>query len=242
MNQELTIPKHVGIIMDGNGRWAKERGMVRTMGHKNAIKTLKALCNHMADVGVKYASLYAFSTENFKRSKAEVDFLMNLFVSLFKSEADVFLKNNIKIIFSGREKPLPKKVLKVMEELTEKSKNNTGLVFNVCLNYGSRAEIVDMTKKLCEEYKSGTIDLDDIDEKFILNNLYQELPDMDLLIRTSGELRLSNFMLYQASYSEFYFPKTYFPAFDRKEFDYAIDVFNGRDRRFGGINYEEKNN
>ena len=167
---------------------------------------------------------------------------MNLFVSLFKSEADIFLKNNIKIIFSGREKPLPKKVLKVMKELTEKSKDNTGLVFNVCLNYGSRAEIVDMTKKLCEEYKSGTIDLDDIDEKFILTHLYQDLPDMDLLIRTSGELRLSNFMLYQASYSEFYFPRTYFPAFDRKEFDLAIDAFNGRDRRFGGINYEEKNN
>lgn len=239
---DLKYPTHVGIIMDGNGRWAVERGLTRSQGHRAGADNLKDLVLYINELGIKYLSVYAFSTENFKRSKAEVDFLMNLFVSLFKSEADVFLKNNIKIIFSGREKPLPKKVLKVMEELTEKSKNNTGLVFNVCLNYGSRAEIVDMTKKLCEEYKSGTIDLDDIDEKFILNNLYQELPDMDLLIRTSGELRLSNFMLYQASYSEFYFPKTYFPAFDRKEFDLAIDAFNGRDRRFGGINYEEKNN
>ena len=238
----LKYPTHVGIIMDGNGRWAVERGLTRSQGHRAGADNLKDLVLYINELGIKYLSVYAFSTENFKRSKAEVDFLMNLFVSLFKSEADVFLKNNIKIIFSGREKPLPKKVLKVMDELTEKSKDNTGLVFNVCLNYGSRAEIVDMTKKLCEEYKSGTIDLDDIDEEFILNNLYQELPDMDLLIRTSGELRLSNFMLYQASYSEFYFPKTYFPAFDRKEFDYAIDAFNGRDRRFGGINYEEKNN
>ena len=239
---DLKYPTHVGIIMDGNGRWAVERGLTRSQGHRAGADNLKDLVLYINELGIKYLSVYAFSTENFKRSKAEVDFLMNLFVSLFKSEADIFLKNNIKIIFSGREKPLPKKVLKVMEELTEKSKNNTGLVFNVCLNYGSRAEIVDMTKKLCEEYKSGTIDLDDIDEEFILNNLYQELPDMDLLIRTSGELRLSNFMLYQASYSEFYFPKTYFPAFDRKEFDLAIDAFNGRDRRFGGINYEEKNN
>lgn len=239
---DLKYPTHVGIIMDGNGRWAVERGLTRSQGHRAGADNLKDLVLYINELGIKYLSVYAFSTENFKRSKAEVDFLMNLFVSLFKSEADVFLKNNIKIIFSGREKPLPKKVLKVMKELTEKSKDNTGLVFNVCLNYGSRAEIVDMTKKLCEEYKSGTIDLEDIDEEFILNNLYQELPDMDLLIRTSGELRLSNFMLYQASYSEFYFPRTYFPAFDRKEFDLAIDAFNGRDRRFGGINYEEKNN
>ena len=239
---DLKYPTHVGIIMDGNGRWAVERGLTRSQGHRAGADNLKDLVLYINELGIKYLSVYAFSTENFKRSKAEVDFLMNLFVSLFKSEADIFLKNNIKIIFSGREEPLPKKVLKVMEELTEKSKDNTGLVFNVCLNYGSRAEIVDMTKKLCEEYKSGSIDLNDIDEEFILNNLYQELPDMDLLIRTSGELRLSNFMLYQASYSEFYFPKTYFPAFDRKEFDYAIDVFKGRDRRFGGINYEEKNN
>ena len=239
---DLKYPTHVGIIMDGNGRWAVERGLTRSQGHRAGADNLKDLVLYINELGIKYLSVYAFSTENFKRSKAEVDFLMNLFVSLFKSEADIFLKNNIKIIFSGREKPLPKKVLKVMDELTEKSKDNTGLVFNVCLNYGSRAEIVDMTKKLCEEYKSGTIDLDDIDEEFILNNLYQELPDMDLLIRTSGELRLSNFMLYQASYSEFYFPRTYFPAFDRKEFDLAIDAFNGRDRRFGGINYEEKNN
>ena len=238
----LKYPTHVGIIMDGNGRWAVERGLTRSQGHRAGADNLKDLVLYINELGIKYLSVYAFSTENFKRSKAEVDFLMNLFVSLFKSEADIFLKNNIKIIFSGREKPLPKKVLKVMDELTEKSKDNTGLVFNVCLNYGSRAEIVDMTKKLCEKYKSGFIDLDDIDEKFILTHLYQDLPDMDLLIRTSGELRLSNFMLYQASYSEFYFPKTYFPAFDRKEFDLAIDAFNGRDRRFGGINYEEKNN
>ena len=215
---DLKYPTHVGIIMDGNGRWAVERGLSRSQGHRAGADNLKDLVLYINELGIKYLSVYAFSTENFKRSKAEVDFLMNLFVSLFKSEADIFLENNIKIIFSGREKPLPKKVLKVMDELTEKSKDNTGLVFNVCLNYGSRAEIVDMTKKLCEKYKSGFIDLDDIDEKFILTHLYQD------------------FFLFSN------FPKTYFPAFDRKEFDLAIDAFNGRDRRFGGINYEEKNN
>ena len=150
---DLKYPTHVGIIMDGNGRWAVERGLSRSQGHRAGADNLKDLVLYINELGIKYLSVYAFSTENFKRSKAEVDFLMNLFVSLFKSEADIFLKNNIKIIFSGREKPLPKKVLKVMDELTEKSKDNTGLVFNVCLNYGSRAEIVDMTKKLCEKYK-----------------------------------------------------------------------------------------
>ena len=235
MDKELNIPKHVGIIMDGNGRWAQERGMVRTMGHKNAIKTLKALCLHMADVGVKYASLYAFSTENFKREKSEVDYLMDLFISSFTKEFKFLIEKNVRVVFSGRREPLPEKVLEAMDKIQEDTKNNKDLVLNICLNYGSHAEMVDTTKKICEMYKNGEIELDSIDEEFIQKNLYQDLPPLDFVIRTSGELRLSNFMMYQASYAEFYFPKVYFPDFTPEEFDKAILEFNKRNRRFGGV-------
>ena len=234
MNDNLVVPNHVGIIMDGNGRWAQERGMVRTMGHKNAIKTLKELCLHMEEVGVKYASLYAFSTENFKREKSEVDYLMNLFISSFKKEFKFLIKKDVRVVFSGRREPLPKKVLAAMDEIVEDTKNNKSLVLNICLNYGSHAEIVDSTKKICEMYKNGDISIDDIDEEFIQHNLYQDLPPLDFVIRTSGELRLSNFMMYQASYAEFYFPKVYFPDFNNEEFDKALLEFNKRNRRFGG--------
>ena len=242
MNEELLIPNHVGIIMDGNGRWAQQRGMIRTMGHKKAVGNLKELCIHMADVGVKYCSLYAFSTENFKRDIKEVDFLMNLFISSFNKEFEFIKKKNVRVIFSGRREPLPEKVLEAMDTLVEDTKNNTDLVLNICINYGSHAEMVDTTKKLCEMYKNGEIELDDIDESFIQKNLYQDLPPLDFVIRTSGELRLSNFMMYQASYAEFYFPKVLFPDFDNEEFDKAILEFNKRNRRFGGIKDEKKNN
>jgi undecaprenyl diphosphate synthase len=235
MNDNLVIPNHIGIIMDGNGRWAKERGMIRTMGHKKAIETLKELCIHMADVGVKYCSLYAFSTENFKREISEVEFLMNLFITSFEKEFQFLIDKKVKVLFSGRREPLPEKVLNAMDKLVEDTKNNKELVLNICLNYGSHAEIVDTTKKICEMYKSGSIELSDINEEFISRNLYQDLPPLDFVIRTSGELRLSNFMMYQASYAEFYFPKTYFPDFNGEEFDKAIIEFNKRNRRFGGI-------
>ena len=242
MNEDLIIPKHVGIIMDGNGRWAQQRGMIRTMGHKTAVKTLKGLCLHMAEVGVKYASLYAFSTENFKREKKEVDYLMNLFISSFKKEFKFLIKEDVRVVFSGRRNPLPDGVLEAMDEIVESTKNNTSLVLNICLNYGSHAEIVDTTKKLCEMYKNGDISLDEIDEDFIQENMYQDLPPLDFVIRTSGELRLSNFMMYQASYAEFYFPKVLFPDFNEEEFDKAIVEFNKRNRRFGGIKNDEKSN
>ncbi len=235
MIENLNIPNHVGIIMDGNGRWAKERGMIRTMGHKTAVKTLKKLCIHMADVGVKYCSLYAFSTENFKRDKQEVDYLMNLFISAFKKEFDFIKEKKVRVMFSGRREPLPEKVLEAMDELVEDTKDNDSLVLNICLNYGSHAEMVDTMKKVCEMYKNNDINLDDITEDFIMKNLYQDLPPLDYVIRTSGELRLSNFMMYQASYAEFYFPKVYFPDFGPEEFDKALVEFNKRNRRFGGI-------
>lgn len=235
MNEKQIVPNHVGIIMDGNGRWAQERGMARTMGHKNAVKTLKELCLHMVDVGIKYVSLYAFSTENFKREKSEVDFLMNLFISSFREEFKFLIEKNVRVVFSGRREPLPSKVLEAMDKIVEDTKNNTELVLNICLNYGSHAEIVDTTKKICELYKNGEITLDDIDEEFIQKNLYNDLPPLDFVIRTSGELRVSNFMMYQSSYAEYYFPKVYFPDFNSKEFDKAIEEFGKRNRRFGGI-------
>ena len=242
MDEKLIIPKHVGIIMDGNGRWAQMRGLVRTMGHKNAVKTLKGLCLHMADVGIKYASLYAFSTENFKRDKKEVDYLMNLFISSFKKEFKFLIEKDVKVLFSGRRSPLPDSVLDAMDEIVRETKDNSSLVLNICINYGSHAEIVDTTKKLCEMYKNDEISLDDIDEEFIQENMYQDLPPLDLVIRTSGELRLSNFMMYQASYAEFYFPKVLFPDFNEEEFDNSLIEYTKRDRRFGGINYETKSN
>ena len=235
MDKDYIVPNHVGIIMDGNGRWAKERGMVRTMGHKSAIKTLKELCLHMADIGVKYASLYAFSTENFKRDKSEVDFLMDLFMDSFRKEFSFLKERNVRVVFSGRREPLPLKVLEAMDQIVEETKQNTDLVLNICINYGSHAELVDTTKKICEKVQKGELLIDDIDEELIQKNLYQDLPPLDFVIRTSGELRLSNFMMYQASYAEFYFPKVYFPDFTVEEFDKAMEEFNHRNRRFGGI-------
>ncbi len=235
MKQDLIIPNHIGIIMDGNGRWAEERGLIRTMGHKHAVGTLKELCIHMADRGVHYCSLYAFSTENFKRELSEVEFLMNLFISSFNKEFEFIKRKKVRVLFSGRREPLPKKVLEAMDRLVEDTKDNTELTLNICLNYGSHAEIVDTTKKICEMYKNNSISLEDITEDFIQKNLYQDLPPLDFVIRTSGELRLSNFMMYQASYAEFYFPKVYFPDFNNQEFDKAIEEYNKRNRRFGGV-------
>lgn len=234
MKDDLIIPNHVGIIMDGNGRWAQKRGLARSLGHKAGADNLLSLCKHISKVGVKYLSLYAFSTENFKREAGEVNYLMNLFIELFNSKLKELSDNNVKVIFSGRREPLPEKVLKAMDEVVTYSENNTGLILNICINYGGRAEIVDMTKKLCELYKDNEITLEDIDYDLVNKNLYHELPDVDLVIRTSGELRISNFMLYQSSYAEYYFPETLFLDFNEKEFDKAILEFNKRNRRFGG--------
>lgn len=233
----LKVPVHVAIILDGNGRWAKERGLTRSMGHDAGFSNLKNVSKYILSKGIKVLSVYAFSTENFKRSKDEVDYLMNIFTSKFKSCIKDFNKENIKVIFSGREKPLPAKVLKAMRELESATRDNTKGILNICLNYGGRSEIVDTCKKVSNMVLNKEINIDDIDEEFISRNLYNNLPDVDLMIRTSGELRLSNFMLWQNSYAEFYFPKTYFPDFNEEEFDKAIIEYTKRDRRFGNINY-----
>ncbi len=233
----LKIPNHVAIILDGNGRWAKERGLPRSMGHDAGFTNLKKLSKYILSKGVKVLSVYAFSTENFKRSKEEVDYLMNIFTTKFKSSIKDFNKENIKVVFSGRDEPLEDKVLSAMRELEEATKNNTKGILNICLNYGGRCELVDTCKKISNMVLNNNLNIDDIDEEFISKNLYNNLPDVDLMIRTSGELRLSNFMLWQNSYAEFYFPKTYFPDFNEEEFDKAIIEYTKRDRRFGNIDY-----
>ena len=228
---KLKIPTHVGIIVDGNGRWAKERGLSRLKGHDAGFDNLRELVKYIHKRGVKYLSLYVFSTENFKRPKEEVDHLMNLFVIMYKRYRDDFAKNNIKVVFSGRDEPLPRKVIKARDELVELTKNNTGGTVNFCMNYGGRAEILDAIKKIA---KSG-VDVDSLTEEDVRKYLYQDLPDVDLMIRTSGELRLSNFLLWQNSYAEFYFPKTKFPDFHEADFDQALIEYTSRDRRFGNV-------
>ncbi len=226
--EEVLMPKHVAIIMDGNGRWATERGLKRSAGHAAGNKTLRKLSEYILSKDIDVLSVFAFSTENFKRSEEEVKFLMDLFVKKFTSEKNYFMKKNIKVVFSGRREPLREDVLKAMDDVTLATKNNTKGTFNICLNYGGQAEIVDAAKKIA-------LDIDNFKEENFSKYLYNDLPPIDLLIRTSGELRISNFMLFQAAYAEFYFPETYFPDFDEKEFDKALEVYFNRNRRFGGI-------
>ena len=235
----LKIPNHIAIIVDGNGRWAKEKNLPRSKGHDAGFKRLKEVTSYAFKKGIKIISVYVFSTENFKRSKEEVDHLMNLFVDGFKKDK-FYKKENIKVIFSGREYPLKKDVIDAMKTISMETENNDGGILNVCLNYGGRSEIVDATKKIFKDINDGIVSISELNEEMYSKYLYQDLPDVDLMIRTSGELRLSNFLLWQNSYAEFYFPKTYFPDFDNDEFDKAIVEYTKRDRRFGGINYEDK--
>lgn len=239
----LKIPAHVAIILDGNGRWAKERGMSRSEGHKVGFNNLVFLSKHVFNTGVKVLSVYAFSTENFKRSKEEVSFLMNIFEKKFKQYAEELKEENIKVVFSGgRGKPVRKKLLGIIDYCEEITKDCTRGILNICFNYGSHLEISEAIKKIHNDLNNNIINIDDINDNLIYHYMFQDLPPIDFLIRTSGELRLSNFMLYQLSYAELYFPKTYFPAFNNEEFDNALIEYTKRDRRFGGINYETKSN
>lgn len=221
---------HLAIIVDGNGRWAKSIGKIRSYGHLKGYENLKKIINYVNDnLDIKYISLFVFSTENFKRSKDEVDYLMNLFKKGFKEEKDVYIKKNMKVVFSYKKEGLSKDIISIIEEVESSTKDNTGLVVNFCLNYGGRSEIVDACKKIIDD----KIDKNDITEDLFKDYLYNKLPDIDLMIRTSGEQRISNFMLWSLPYSELYFTKTYFPAFTTTELLEIIDDFNNRDRRYG---------
>ena len=238
----LKIPNHIGLIVDGNGRWATERGFSRSDGHKEGFMNVMRLLKYIYSKNIKYVSAYLFSTENFKRSKKEVDFIMGLLTGKIDDILRFCHDEKIKTIFSGRREKLSSKILKVIKKIEDETCHYENRVFNICFNYGGHLEIVDAAKKIALDYKEGIIDINNLNEETFSKYLYQQLPPIDLMIRTSGEQRLSNFMLWQCSYAEFYFPKVYFPDFNENEFDKAILEYTKRDRRFGGINYEKKGN
>ncbi len=235
MNDEK-IPYHVGIIVDGNGRWAEERGLSRSAGHQAGAKNLDEVIDLVFKKGVKYLSIFVFSTENFKRSQTEVDFLMKLIKHKFTKDFKRFKRDQIKMVVSGEKKPLSEDIINIIEKITEETKDFTHRTLNICLNYGGQQEIVAASKKMYYDIINNEVDIDMIDEQKFHQYLYQDLPPIDLLIRTSGEQRISNFMLYQLAYAELYFPKIYFPDFDKEDLEKAIAVYNKRERRFGGYN------
>lgn len=233
------IPNHVAIIMDGNGRWATFRGKKRSEGHLIGSKNLETLVPYIFEKGVKILSVYAFSTENFKREKEEVNYLMNLFIKVLKRKFEFLKKQKVKIIFSKKETGLPLELEKLISEVEEETKNNNDFIFNICLNYGGQDELIDMVKKISQKVLNEEIKVSDIDTNVLQKNLYQDLPPVDLLIRTGGEYRISNFMMYQIAYAEMYFTTTLFPDFDENEFDLALEEYKNRDRRFGNIKTKE---
>ncbi len=233
----MYLPKHVAIIMDGNGRWAKNRDLPRREGHKEGVKTLKKLVKYAADTDIHSLTVYAFSTENWKRPKSEVDFLLALMRRTMRNEVDELLDNGVRVNFIGRKGPLSKRLVKEIDLIEKKSKNNVKLTLNIAFNYGGRAEIVDAAKKIAEEAKSEDFTADDLDEEKFSSYLYKpEFNEIELLIRTGGEKRLSNFLLWQAAYAELYFTDKYWPEFNEADFEAALEDFNSRDRRFGGLN------
>ena len=238
----MIVPNHVGIIVDGNGRWATQKGKKRSEGHLAGSKNLDNLCQCIFDKGVKILSLYVFSTENFKRSDEEVNYLMDLFIKKFKNDFKIFNKKDIKIVFSGRREPLRQEILDIINDITYKTKDNKSGILNFCLNYGSHAEIIDAVKKINKDIINNKLVIDELNDDIFKNYLYNNLPDVDLLIRTGGEVRLSNFMLWQCAYAELYFTDILFPDFNEAELEKALDSYSKRDRRYGGINYEKKSN
>ncbi|WP_141500747.1 isoprenyl transferase [Paenibacillus luteus] len=230
------VPEHVAIIMDGNGRWAKDRGLPRMAGHHSGMKAVKRITMAADRLGVKYLTLYAFSTENWKRPKAEVDFLMKLPQQFLEIELEELIANNVQVRMMGHKEDLPSFTLSAVEEAIVKTANNTGLVLNFALNYGSRKEMLEAVKNIAAEVQQGHLAIDDIDDQVMADRLLTHgLPDPDLLIRTSGELRLSNFMMWQLAYSELWFTDVYWPEFTEAHFHEAILEYQRRARRYGGL-------
>jgi len=224
-----SAPEHIAIIMDGNGRWAGEQGLKRTAGHEEGAKTVRKITSHCAKLGIKYLTLYAFSTENWSRPKVEVEFLMKLLEKYLLNELNTYLENNIQFFAIGDRSKFSKKLQDVINNTEEKTKNATGLTQILALNYGSRDEITRAVKKLNEQNL-------EITEKNLESCLDTAgIPDVDLLIRTSGEVRISNYLLWQCAYAEMFFTPTYWPEFNENELDDIISDFNNRERRFGGV-------
>ena len=232
--EEITMPKHIAIIMDGNRRWAKQRNLPVKLGHKQGAETLKKIVRYANKIGIGYITVYAFSTENWKRSEEEVSALMNLlenYLDDFAKEADT---ENIVIRVLGNMKPLSQALQESIERTIKRTENNTGTIFNIALNYGGRDEITNAVKEIAKDIKEGKLEVEQISEELVGSYLYtKNEPDPDLLIRTSGELRLSGFLPWQSTYSEFLFLDKLWPDFTEKDLDDAIQVFNKRNRKFG---------
>ncbi len=233
INKE-NVPYHVAIIMDGNGRWAKLKGKPRVFGHKNGVKSVRETIKAAGNAGVKALTLYAFSTENWNRPKAEVKTLMALFLTSLKSEVKELIKNNIKFQIIGDQESLTKSVLKGLNKVIEQTKNNDALTLTIALSYGSREEIVNSFKNISKKIVNKELSIEEIDENIINNHLYTfTLPDVDLMIRTSGEKRISNFLLWQIAYAELHFTNVLWPDFTKNDFYNAILEYQNRERRFG---------
>ena len=233
MEQE-NLPKHIAIIMDGNRRWAKNKGLPVSFGHKEGAKTLEKIVRHAKNIGIKYITVYAFSTENWKRTQEEVSTLMNLMMNYLESYSKRADSENIKVNILGNRQGLSEKMIDLIDKCMERTKNNTGITFNIALNYGGRDEILRAVKNISKKVKENEIDIEDITEQTISDNLYtKEQPDPDLLIRTSGEIRLSNFLPWQLVYTEFVFVEKNWPDFKEKDLEEAIEVYQNRNRKFG---------
>ena len=233
---EDQLPRHVAIIMDGNGRWAKARGMGRTQGHMEGVKRVEEIIKTARDRGVKFLTIYAFSTENWSRPQDEVSMIMRTFIMVLGQKAKWLGSNGVRIHFIGRRHEVPPEVLEAMDEAARVTMHNTTMTLNVAFNYGARAEIVDAVKSIAHQGREGKIKADDIDEKLISSHLYTKgQPDPDLLIRTSGEKRISNFLLWQLSYAELYFTDKYWPEFNEEEFSKALTSYAQRERRWGSV-------
>lgn len=231
---KLNVPKHLAIIMDGNGRWAKERGKLRVFGHENGVKTVRIVVEQCAQLKIDFLTLYTFSTENWNRPKIEVQTLMRLLVSSLKKELKTFNKNNIRLNTIGNIDALPAKAYKELVDVMEQTKQNTGMTLTLALSYGAREELQSMVKEISTKVKNNIISVENIDQDIINSHLYtHDLPDVDLLIRTSGEHRISNFLLWQIAYAELYFIDVYWPDFREHHLVEAIKNYQNRERRFG---------
>ena len=236
MIDKNNIPKHIAIIMDGNGRWAKEKGLPRTAGHREGVNRVKEIVRAAAQLGVKVVTFFAFSSENWVRPKAEISILMRYLNNFLDRQIRELEKNNIRFLAIGRGEPIPKYLQDKIKQAEDKTEKNSGMIVVLALNYGARQEIVDAVKSFCLKVQSGEEKISDLDVDVFSRYLYTaNLPDPDLLIRTSAEKRLSNFLLWQLSYAELYFPKKYWPDFGAKDLEKAIEVYQKRERRFGGI-------
>ena len=233
---DLIIPHHVAIIMDGNGRWAEKKGKIRLEGHRKGVENLERILEHCINRGVKYLTAYAFSTENWKRPEKEVNGLMELFSKFLDSKRKKLKKQGIKLLVTGSKEGISSKLLKKIEETEKFLENESKLIFNIAFNYGGRREIIDAVIGLINEREKLGKTENVTEEEFIKHLYRPEIPDPELIIRTSGEFRISNFLLWEVAYSEFYVTDVYWPDFDEEEFDNAILSFNKRDRRYGGIN------